>query len=323
MYPILVTFSLILVFGSSAFMAISGLVSFFPSNLLIIICMGIGIEVGKILSISHLYRSWKINSVLVKSGYIFIIFVLTTLTAFEIMGFLSQSHQKSIRVNQDIQIKIETLENEEQILKAQIDVIDNTLNGLPESHVTRRINERKKSKYETKQKRLLDIIRFKSGLKSQLISLDDNSNLLSSIALIIKVKESTIISIFIPFLVMILEPLSIGLTIAANAAWLDYKESPRPESNKKSKEIESLTEELKNLQKEHNLSVAQIARITDRKKIKTCENWLKGKIPTPPRAVADIKIWLDKQKQNVSVQDKPIGLVKLKRGADDQTIQQG
>jgi len=176
MYPALVTLSLILVFGSSAVMSISGLLSIFSNESPIIICMGLGMEIGKILSISHLYRSWEKNNVLVKSGYIFLVFILTLLTSFEIMGFLSQCHEKSIQNNQVIRSKINALEKEESILKFQINAIDSTLNGLPETHVSRRINERKNSGYSEKQNRLLELIRQKAGLETQLISDDDNSN---------------------------------------------------------------------------------------------------------------------------------------------------
>lgn len=307
MYPILVTISLIMVFGSSAIMSISGLISFFGNNSMIIIFMGIGIEVGKILSISHLYRSWQTTSFFVKVGYILIIFILTLLTSFEVLGFLSQSHQKSTSTNQIIRLKLETLNNEERILNKQINTIDNTLKGLPETYVTKRINERKRNNYSAKQNRLIDIMKRKTDLKNKLISLDDNSNFLSSIAFIIKVKESTIISLFIPFLVMILEPLSLGLTVAVNAAWLGYNKSPSISLNIKKGENEDTAEELRKLQKDHNLSTAQIAKITNRKKIKTCEEWIQGKIPTPLRAVSDVKTWVEKQKQQKN--QKPTQLV--------------
>jgi len=139
MYPALVTLSLILVFGSSAFMSISGLLSIFSNNAIIIICMGLGMEIGKVLSISHLYRSWQSNNLLVKTGYIFIVFVLTLLTSFEVMGFLSQCHQKSVQDIHVVQSKIDALNQEESVLKDQIDIVDQTLNGLSGSKKQKRI----------------------------------------------------------------------------------------------------------------------------------------------------------------------------------------
>ena len=211
MYLILATLSLALVFGSSAVMSISGLLSIFSNTTNIIICMGLGMEVGKILTISHLYRSWQHYNPRVRTGYIFIIVALTLITSFELTGYLSKCYQKTIQTRHVTQLKIDALINEKSVLNTQINIIDETLKGLPESHVSRRLQERKNSDYEGKKNRLLEIIKQKTNLEIQLISVDDNLNPVSSIAKILKTKESKIISIFILFLVMVLEPLSIGL----------------------------------------------------------------------------------------------------------------
>jgi len=274
-------------------MSISGLLSIFSNNAIIIICMGLGMEIGKVLSISHLYRSWQSNNLLVKTGYIFIVFVLTLLTSFEVMGFLSQCHQKSVQDIHVVQSKIDALNQEESVLKDQIDIVDQTLNGLPEGHVSRRINERKNLGYAEKQNRLLEIIKQKSNLETQLISGNDNSNPVSAIAKILKIDDSIIISVFIPFLVLILEPLSIGLTIAANAAWMSHKKSNL--HNNAFPKKQDRTEGLQKLQKEFDLPVSKIAEITGRKKLKTCEGWINGTIPTPPRALAEIQAWVEKE----------------------------
>jgi hypothetical protein len=139
------------------------------------------------------------------------------------MGFLSQSHQKTVQSNHVIQSQVDALSEEEVVLRSQIHIIDQTLSGLPETHVSRRINERKNSGYSEKQNRLLEIIKQKTSLETQLISGDDNSNPVLAIAKILKMDDLFIISLFIPFLVLILEPLSIGLTIAANVAWMNHK----------------------------------------------------------------------------------------------------
>jgi len=43
------------------------------------------------------------------------------------------------------------------------------------------------------------------------------------------------------------------------------------------------------------LSVEQITKITNRKKLKTCKGWLDGSIPTPPRALAEVQAWVEKE----------------------------
>jgi hypothetical protein len=295
MYIALVTLSLILVFGSSAFMSISGLLSIFTNNTVIIICMGLGMEIGKILTISHLYRSWHKNNTTTKTGYIVIVFVLTFLTSCEVLGFLSQSHQNSIRKNHIIQVQINALHYEESVVKKQIKIIDTTLGGLPKTHVTRRIQEKQKSGYNSKQERLFELIKQKADLEIQLIAGVDNLNPIAAIADVLRIKHSVIISIFIPLLVLILEPLTIGLTIAANSAWMHHSEGKKPIFNNNAKQAEDSTNKLKSLQKQCDLSVLQIAEITGHKKLTTCEGWLKGIIPTPPRALAEVKKWVENE----------------------------
>ena len=294
MYLILVTLSLILVFGSSAFMSISGLLSIFTNNTIIIICMGLGMEIGKILTISHLYRSWYKNNIVAKTWYIVIVFILTFLTSFEVMGFLSQCHQKAVQGNHIIQTKIIELNKKESILRSQIKMIDTTLEGLPKTHVTRRIRERKIAGYGDKQKKLIEIIEQKANLEAQLISEKKNSNPVAATAKVFKMDDSDIISIFIPLLVLILEPLAIGLTIAANSAWMNLtKDNCQTSATQNNfSNNPNLTKELQSIQKEYNLSISKIAKITGRKKLKTCEGWLKGVIPTPPRALADVQAWV-------------------------------
>lgn len=202
MYLILTTLSLALVFGSSAFMSISGLISVFSNNTDIIICMELGMEAGKILTVSHLYRSWPHYNIPARTGYIFVVTALTLLTSFELTGYLSRCYQKTAQNSHVIQLKIDALSHEESVLKSQVEVIDSALKGLPESHVSRRIQERKNSNYKEKQTRLLEIIKQKVDLETRLISIDDNLNPVSSIAGILKTKELNVISIFILFLVL-------------------------------------------------------------------------------------------------------------------------
>ncbi len=255
MYIALVTLSLILVFGSSTFMSIAGLLSIFTNNTIIIICMRLGMEIGKILTISHLYRSWRQHNTMAKTWYIIIVFVLTFLTSFKVLGFLSQCHQKAVQENHVIQVQINALDYEESVLRSQIMMIDTTLDGLP----------------------------------------NHNSNPVTAVAEIFGIKGASIISTFIPLLVLILEPLTIGLTIAANSAWLHHGKNKKPILENNLHRGNNSTNKLKNLQKKYNLSVAQIAKITGRKKSKTCEGWLKGIIPTPPRALTEVQTWVEKK----------------------------
>ena len=71
------------------------------------------------------------------------------------------------------------------------------------------------------------------------------------------------------------------------------KSTPPPKTD--FNDTKNQTEKLQSLQEKHNLTVSQIAKITGRKKLKTCEGWIDGTIPTPPRALAEVQAWVEKE----------------------------
>ena len=300
MYLILLTCTLFLVVGSSAFMSISGLLTIFSDHTVMIICMGLGIEAGKILSVSHLYRTWGKNGSFGKVAFMCIILALTILTSFEVLAFLSANHQRSTNDTHLIQVQLNALSEEAALLRKQIQVTDQTLNGLPASFVTRRIDERKAAGYEDKQQRLLEIIKQKERLGQQQLFSKKGFDSITAIAMIFNIDKSVVASIFIPLLTLILEPFGIGLTIATNSAWLNQSKKAIPIKSKSKSKTKSnnTTDKLQELSKKHGLSAQQIAKITGRKKQSTCESWLIGSLPTPPRALVEIQNWVkDKQQQ--------------------------
>lgn len=305
MYPILVTISLFLVAGSSIYMSVYGLMAVFASNAPVIICMGLGMEIGKILTVAHLYRNWQKLRRLVRGLYILIISVLVLLTSIEVIGFLSLSHANAIQNLRTTQTALEGLQKEAAILQRQISTFDATLAGLPASYVTRRIKERQSSGYPQKQTRLLEIAKQQAELETRLIDDQRNSGPIYAVAQILKINETDAIAILILILVSVLEPLSIGLTVATSAAWAK-KEAPSNQRLPQSSEDTNTDQELTSIVRQYNLNVGQLASITGRKKIKTCSAWLDGTTPVPVKALQAVRAWIHKQKLEVKENDNQI-----------------
>ncbi len=305
MYPILVTISLLLVAGSSIYMSVYGLMAVFAGNASVIICMGLGMEIGKILTVAHLYRNWPNLKRLVRSLYILIISVLVLLTSIEVIGFLSLSHANAIQSLRATQTALEGLEKEAAILKEQLATIDATLAGLPVSYVTRRIKERQSSGYPQKQGRLLEIARQQSELENRLIEDQRDSGPIYAVAQILRINEADAIAMLILILVSVLEPLSIGLTVATSAAWTK-KEVFSSQRLPQNSEDPDTDQELASIVSQYNLSVAQLANITGRKKVKTCKAWLDGTTPVPAKALQAVRAWTHKQKTEVKENDHQI-----------------
>ena len=286
MYPVFLTISLLLVAGSSVYMSVYGLMSVFVNQGRIILCMGLGMEIGKILVVSYLYRNWQGLGWLSRVFYSLIVFVLVLLTSIEVMGFLSQSHVHATYDLRSAETKLESLKREASILRDQISVIDTTLAGLPKSYVSRRIKERKAAGYNEKQARLLEIAKHEAELQAKKIKEQQSAGPIFAVARIMNIQDRDGIAALIILLVMVLEPLSVGLTIATTAAWMRVKRKP-----KEKPQPDTSTEELISLQRKYKLTLFQIVSITGRKKKKTCEAWLNGTTPVPERALRALRAW--------------------------------
>ncbi|EFK08169.1 conserved hypothetical protein [delta proteobacterium NaphS2] len=183
--------------------------------------------------------------------------------------------------------------------------LDATLAGLPASHVTRRIKERKSSGYSQKQARLLEIAKKQAELETRLIEDQRDSGPIYAVAQILRINETDAIAMLILILVSVLEPLSIGLTVATSAAWAK-KEAPSSQRLPQSSENTDTDQELTSIVRHYNLTVDQLASITGRKKVKTCKAWLDGTTPVPVKALQAVKAWTRKQKTEVKENDHQI-----------------
>jgi len=219
MNKFLVTAAMLLVFGTSAYMSIYGLTAVFTGAFILVVCMGAGMELGKVLTIVHLHRNWKRTRFFSKCFFIMVIGALTLITSAEIMGFLSQQHTDATRDLMATKSELKSLDQEAGQLRFQIAVIDQTLEGLPATFVTKRFREREAAGYTEKQNRVLEISRKQSELKTRYITNQAYSGPIFAASRIMNMDEQKTISIFILVLVFVLEPLSIGLTIATSSAW--------------------------------------------------------------------------------------------------------
>ena len=235
MHKLLLTLTLVLVFGTSAFVSVSGLSAVFSSAGIVIILMGCGMELGKILTVVHLHRRWKVLHWLSRGFYIMVIVALVLITSCEIMGYLSQNHVRGFLGLKSNHASLDALEQEEMILRDRIATIDNTLAGLPASYVTKRLRERENAGYEGLQVRLTEVINEKADIERQQITDKAYSAPIFATAKIFHIDEIRAASLFILFLVAVLEPLSIGLAVAVSIVWLSQypvsQEIDRPDSH--------------------------------------------------------------------------------------------
>ena len=78
--------------GVAAYYSIIGLTTIFAGAFYPILIMGSALEIGKLVTISWLYRNWHKISFWIKSYLSICIFILMFITSMGIFGFLSKSH---------------------------------------------------------------------------------------------------------------------------------------------------------------------------------------------------------------------------------------
>ncbi|MBW2365952.1 MAG: hypothetical protein JRF25_13110 [Deltaproteobacteria bacterium] len=298
MQRILTTIALLFVFGTSAYMSISGLMAFLAGNQYVALCAGIGLELGKIICIIYLHRRWDDIRWLGRIGYIIVISSLVFMTSTEVLGFLSLSHSDN---NSLIEYKAandeyQSLEAEKNILIDQLKVIDDTLIGLPVTYVSRRFREREKAGYIEKQQRVLEITRRQTVLKQK--RLPTYSGPVFAAARIFKVQPERAAGMFIFFLVAIMEPLSIGLAVATSVVWLKPFKRGRINNGQKILTVQAkkiaeseIQNEFINIREKYSLTIPKIAQITDKRKISTVERWVNGHQVIPMKSLRKIRNW--------------------------------
>jgi hypothetical protein len=104
------------------------------------------------------------------------------------------------------------------------------------------------------------LLKKKAEVEAKIIKEQQSSGPIFAVARIMGIKDTYAVAVLILLLVVVLEPLSIGLTVATSAAWVGRK-SPKKEEPKTVHPSHS-NEDLVELTKKHNLTISQIVKIT-------------------------------------------------------------
>jgi hypothetical protein len=231
MFKYLLTVSLLLTAGTSAYMSVRGLTLVFTEYLIPIALMGTGMELGKILTIVYVHRNWKRLIKAHKVFYIFVVFLLVILTSGEIAGILSQGYAQNRQETSLISSRQGFLEQERNLILEELEVLEKTLSGLPKTYVTKRFQFREDNDYEGKRRRLLEINTEISEADADNVSARLSAGPIFAVGRLLDVPDARAIIFFILLLVGVVEPLSVGLTVAVSSQWapqinLGHKMSP-------------------------------------------------------------------------------------------------
>ena len=94
LFGLLTLFTALAIAGVAAWFSIVGLMTFFQGAAMSIAVMAGTLEVGKLVTVSWLYRYWNETSLLVKIYLSTAVLFLMLITSIGIFGYLSKAHQE-------------------------------------------------------------------------------------------------------------------------------------------------------------------------------------------------------------------------------------
>jgi hypothetical protein len=142
----------------SAWYSIVGLTAIFAGAFWSIVIMGATLEIGKIITVTYLYRNWKSLSLLITTYFISAVMILMAITSMGTFGYLSKAHIEHTSDSQNIDAKLERIDQmitreRERIVRAervqsQLDASINSL--IDQKYVVIGLEARRKQESERK-----------------------------------------------------------------------------------------------------------------------------------------------------------------------------
>lgn len=125
MFPILVLSVALLIAGNAAYFSVKGIGLLFAGSFLSVIIMASSLEIGKLVTVSLLYRKWHEMTFSLKSYLSLALLFLMAITSVGIYGFLSDAYQDTKTKVELYESQITSIESENINTQKEIDAIQN------------------------------------------------------------------------------------------------------------------------------------------------------------------------------------------------------
>jgi hypothetical protein len=228
--------------GVAAYYSVIGLAAIFPGSFWPIIIMGTVLEAAKLVTVSWLYRNWKVVHIGMKSYLTLATVILMLITSMGIFGYLSKAHlehssdtapmaSKVQLIDEKIKVVKENLDANRKVIKQMDEMVDQTMGrsndekGIANSVVIRRNQQKERSRIQTEnetyQKTISQLTEERFPLQIELQKAESDFGPIKYVAeLIYGSGEKDIIDkavrLVIMLIMVVFDPLAILLLIAAN-----------------------------------------------------------------------------------------------------------
>jgi cell division protein FtsB len=133
-FTFLVFLAAFLIEAIGTYVSVVGLSALFAANPVIIL-LAVALDIGKLVSVSFVYKYWKKINLMMKTYMTIASFVLVMITSAGAFGFLSGEFQKAIAGNTQQTVMIASLTEEQGRLQKRKETIDKQIAQLPDTNV--------------------------------------------------------------------------------------------------------------------------------------------------------------------------------------------
>ena len=130
LFGLLTLFTALAIAGVAAWFSIVGLMTFFQGAAMSIAIMAGVLEVGKLVTVSWLYRYWSETSLLVKTYLSTAVLFLMLITSIGIFGYLSKAHQEVSGNSADAFAIVDRIDGQIAREENKIDIIEDRIASL-------------------------------------------------------------------------------------------------------------------------------------------------------------------------------------------------
>lgn len=218
MFFALLTFlSAFLIEGIGTYISILGLSALFAFNPIIIV-MAVALDVGKLVTVSFVYKYWAKINWLMKTYMSIAAVVLVMITSMGVFGFLSGEFQKAMATSGQQTIKIQALTEEQARLQKRKEQIDKQIAELPSTYSRGRVTVINGFKEETTRinARLAKIDEELPALKIENIEKAVKIGPILYVAEAFNTTPEKAVKWVILTIIFVFDPLAIALLLAGN-----------------------------------------------------------------------------------------------------------
>lgn len=200
-----------------AYFSILGLGALFSGALIAISIMAGSLEFAKFVLAAYLHQTWKTINPVFKIYMTFSVITLSLITSIGVFGFLTEAYQSASGVLEGETIRIESLKKNQDMITAELERLNYSVEEIPEERVTKRLQAR-----AAIEPKILDLNkRFAEGEKQltqsnlNLIDVKKKVGPLIYISRSLNINIDLVVKYLSLIFVSVFDPLAICLVIAS------------------------------------------------------------------------------------------------------------